>query len=185
MSYIFYKFKIFFLLGIIMPVTINQIRKVQWARSFDWELKFTNNSGLKGDFLNWFPAVEVDFSHWDIASQSFDLSVGTINVPKSKNQTPLRITFNDNAHGDIETWLREWGLSIVSIGKGLKYLDECTKLVFINKLDVYKKVVSSYKFYIYPEGNMSDSSNNQSSAKVFSQDFRVVGIGGGQLSKSK
>lgn len=159
-----------------MPVTLTQIRKVQWGRSFDWELKFLTND-LPKDFTSWFPAVEVDLGLFDISSQSFDLAHGSVHVPRNRNENNIRITFLDNMNCDLEKWLFNWGNSIKPLDGGLLTLEESVKRIFINKLSVQKTLVKSYSFLIYPEGIMQDTMNNQSSQKAFSQDFKVVGGG--------
>lgn len=164
-----------------MPVSIDTVRSVQFGRTFDWELKFDTKSGLTKPFDTWFPASEVDYGITDIEWQSFDTASGTINVPKGKSETSVRITFYDDYKGTIEKWLTNWINSIASFSKGVLPLDECYKKVFINRLNPapdsrgYKQVLDSKILLISPDGTLTDNKNQNSQAKSFSLDFKILG----------
>ena len=165
-----------------MPVGVEAVRGVQWGTDYDWELKFNKGSGLTKPFDEWFPAVEVDDALHDIESQSFDLANATASLPKGVAETPLRITFHDDYKGTLEKWLLAWMKKIADFNKGVLPLDESTKIVSINRLAPYsetvtglKKVLDTKTYRIYPNGTFSDNKSQNSKAKVFSMEFKIVG----------
>ncbi len=163
-----------------MPITIKQVASVQYGRSFDWKLKFDSSEyepkTLPKDFKDWFPAVDVSLSHWDLSNYGFETVLGTTSIPKSRNQTPIRITFLDNDEKDLENFFISWGLFIKN-ANGVRPLEECVKRIYIDKLSVKKETVSTYSFIVAPEGNFQDEMNNNSNAKTFSLDFKIHGGG--------
>lgn len=177
------EYKLLFLIGLFMPVSIDVVRKVQFARAFDWELNFGKNSGLISPFNTWFPAVEVDYGIADIQSQTFELPVGNINLPVSIAETAVRITFLDDYKGTIEKWLTAWLKSIGNWDKGMKPLDECHKAVKINRLSPVgdktnkglKTVLDTKTYLIYPDGTFNDNLSQNNQGKTFSMDFKIVG----------
>lgn len=165
-----------------MPVDIEVVRNVQYARAFDWELNFEKDSGLTKPFDTWFPAVEVDYGDSDIQMQTIETPIGNVNIPKSIAETSVRITFHDDYKGTIEKWLSKWIKNIGSWDKGLNYLDECYKSIQIKRLSPVgnstnglKQVLDYTRLLIVPDGtfNINLSQNNQ--AKIFSMDFKIVG----------
>lgn len=166
-----------------MPVSADTVRKEQWGRNFDWEIKF-HQKDAPAKFTNWFPAVEVDFGMADIEWQSFDTAGGTIEIPKSVSQTQMRITFVDIYTGELRKFVKDWMDKVAKFGTGVKPLDEACKKISVYTLSPepdpnnkgLRKVISEIEnYYISPKGTFNDGNTQESIAKIFSMDFKIVG----------
>lgn len=166
-----------------MSVTHDEIRKVDYARSFDWGINFDKNSGLTSPFNNWFPAVEVDWNVLNIETKTFDVPLGNFSIPIGLGENNLRITFHDSYDHIIFNWLENWGKQIANRGTGIAPLESACKTIFIKRLSPFgdktgnKPVLESRVYKIHPYQNLLDNLSQDSKAKVFSVDFKIVGRG--------
>lgn len=121
--------------------SLNQIREVEWGRSYLWDIKFTDDpiyqiSELPAPFKDWFPAVDIDENVATLESFAFEGGQTAFRVPARTSPFELKITFLDDENYTLLDWVRTWiNKDILKDGAGtVATLAEAIKTVEIVRM---------------------------------------------------
>lgn len=154
---------------------IEQLRQVNYARSYLWDVKFVN--GPPGPFGSWFPATDMSEPIYSIESMPFDTPVANLSVPKQSNILQLKFTCFDDIDHSLENWMREWTLSIIPERyKYVNYLSDSVKDVIVAKFHPDGSGVKQRSYTVYPEDSLNFEGNSASEALLLPLTFVVAGI---------
>lgn len=153
--------------------SLNQVRKIEYARSYSWDVRFPD---APSPFNSWFPAI--DYTDSLNISQSFKQNwyLKTYSVPQNSGLPDVMLTYYDDVNNTLANWMTKWHSSIYDDARGLLYLEDAVRPLYIAKLDNKKNVISTKIYYVYPEGTVIESGNSQSDVKQYSAAFTVAGM---------
>ena len=174
--------------------TIDQLREFEPGRTYLWDLNFNfkpfrsayNQSITPGisskiptsSIIAWIPAESL--SETAAIVNSADITVGQtgFRFPSGTTAKEVTINFIDDYKSLIFTWLKSWMDDVILCGgEGVNFLSECVDILTINDLLPNKEIISNTtrKYYVYPDGPISNSYSSDSGIKVYSVNFVVVG----------
>lgn len=136
-----------------MPITLEDVRSVQWSQSFRWSVRF--DPGPAG-FDEWFPATEVSENVWSLNTYDFSAGNSTYSFPLETTEPTVEITFIDDVKLAIETWLTNW-VNDILVGydtSGVKRLPLCVKKLEVVKYNNLNEEIYSATYNVYPKGDM-------------------------------
>lgn len=154
----------------------DQLRQVEWGRSYLWDIKFDDPDHPINDplFSKWFPAITVEEPLAMVKSFDFEAYSSTYSVPRSTDKLMLSITFHDNDQRVLEKWLKAWMFDIHN-GQYTKTLQESLRLLRISKLDLHKEEVNNTAYFVFPEGQLVFAGGSDSTPTQFSLTFVICG----------
>lgn len=122
--------------------SLNQIREVEWGRTYFWDIKFIDNSEvyqksqLTSPFDAWFPAVDIDENVATLDSFVFEGGRTSFKVPARTSPFELKITFLDDENYTLLNWIRTWiNEDILKGNTGVvATLEEAVKIVKIVRM---------------------------------------------------
>ena len=161
--------------------SVEQLRTVEWSRSFLWDIKFTPGSSFTketdGVDLNvWFPATNVEENLWTLDTHPFNGGNSTYEIPKSTTLFTLKVTWVDDVKLSVNKFLRKWvNTEILGVPGTTACLEKCVKLVELSKLDNKGNVVDFSKYWVYPKGVGMYSGNSDSNNIPGDTDFIIAG----------
>jgi hypothetical protein len=159
--------------------TVEQLRDVNWGRSYLWELFFIpakDKPAPSHPFDYWFPASEVEEQLHNPEAHPFEVGQQTLSIPHRMGERTITITFYDNVEGIMENWLNDWLNSIHNKGEYVTVLQTAIRELSIRKLDLQKNLIQVNSYYVYPNGALTFSGNSSSEARTYSMEFVVAGI---------
>jgi len=108
--------------------TLVDIRKIEWGKSYLWELYFPSNTDWGIDtstytvppdppfrFQKWFPASNVTEPVFNITTRSINSPMVNFNVPQTLSSSDLSLTFYETIYHEIREWLWEWCMYMFGI----------------------------------------------------------------------
>lgn len=152
---------------------IEDLRNIEFARSYLWDCKFTD---APSPFNEWFPAEEVQepvTAIEDGDTMVFDLL--TVDFPSKIGRRKMSIKFFDDQWESLEEYFKSWAESIVDIGGGVVPLVDACRQVSIAKLTPQRKVKKYSYYWIYPSRAMINVLNSTNTLKVSNLEFNVAG----------
>ena len=153
-----------------------ELRKVEWSRSWTWDIKFEDDS-LPEPFKNWFPATDVEEGIFNLEPYQITAGLGTFEIPKSWTMLSLSITFVDNADLVLEHWLDKWvNETIFGGGTYVATLEEAVKTVHVAKLNGKRELVASSSYLVFPTGPFNFSGTSTSEIPTHQVEFRICRI---------
>lgn len=160
-------------------ITINDVRKIEFGKSYLWEVMFDDNNiapKLPSQFKTWIPAQTVEEELASVESYSAAVYNTTLKFPESTGAFHVTILFADDYKHSITAWLTEWVNSTV-LGGGLRVatISECSKILHVRKLDSRGGIVKNNAYIVYPEGAFNYTGDGESSLATISAKFVVVG----------
>lgn len=165
--------------------SINQIRKVQWGLSHLWDIKFVDPRGkLLAPFNEWFPASDVEENLATLNTFSFEGGIyDNLQVPKSTTLQTVRITFFDDEHHSLATWISNWINYEILGGENssdpfayqIAPLQDCVKQLFIQKVNSRQQNLDINAYWVFPEGEITFSGKSTSEVHSYSMNFIVAG----------
>jgi hypothetical protein len=162
-------------------ITINDVRKIEFGKTYLWELMFDDNNinpKLPSYFRKWIPAITVEEELASVDSYSAQVYNTTLKFPEGTGAFHVNITFADDWRGSIRDWLTEWkNGTILQNGYCVATIGECAKILHTRKLNTRKEVVkgSEKAYLVYPEGDTNFNGDSESSLQTISATFVVVG----------
>lgn len=162
-----------------MSVTINDVRKIQWGKTYLWEVLFDENNiepRLPARFKKWTPATNVDEELASLESHQVDAYNTTLKFPEGTSVFALSITFADDEDNSIHNWLASWiNNTILNGGRYVSTISECCKIVHVRKLNSRRQIIYTNSYLVYPEQGVHFVGDSESSLQSIPVNFVVVG----------
>lgn len=162
-------------------INLEDVRRVQWGFTHNYNIAFPNvideSSPLRKSFLEWIPAIDVDFPLYSVETKNLTLGSDNISIPVAQAERDITITFLDNEEAEIENWLEYWVKKTIFNSNdeayGVSPLSESCKLVIIERLTSMKELVKPYSYLIYPIQGLPIKFTDKQEAKLIQQTFRI------------
>lgn len=153
---------------------IVELRQVTWARNYLWDIKF-RDSELREPFNEWFPAKDVEEPIYGMESYDFIVFNQSFQVPKSKTQLAMSITFYDNDDQMLLHWLEKWVASIHNSDGTVSTLSEIVKQVWIKRLKADRTELKTDLYTVFPTGELTYPHASESTPTTHTLALAVVG----------
>lgn len=132
-----------------MPLSLVDLRSVQWSQSFRWEARFLD---FPPPFHRWFPATEVKENTYVITPYDITAGQSSYSLPKETTQFDLSITYMDDIVLDIERFMEYWtNTGILNHGAGVTPLRELVKNCEVVKYDNLNRLFYYALYRVYPK----------------------------------
>jgi len=125
---------------------INQVREVEFAKSYNWDIKLFNSqqgkpvNPLPTPFDQWFPAIDVEEDIADLESYTFTRYMNDYKVPYKTNPKEVRITFYDDHNHKLSAWLDTWiNKEILNEGNFISTLEDSVKFIQLARTTISKR----------------------------------------------
>lgn len=159
---------------------IEQIRSVEWSKSWLWDVKFDN--GPSG-FENWFPATDVEINEWTLEPFNFAGGTSTFEIPKTSTLADIKLTFIDDIHLHVEHWLNAWVNDEIFAGGSVQTIKECCRKLHVLKLKNASSklgspdIVEGYPktYLVFPKGAVYYSGKSTSEVHQDTIEFVICG----------
>jgi hypothetical protein len=159
------------------------MRRIEWARTYNWAVKFDS---APRPFNEWFPATSVNEAIFNVEKMDFNAGMGSFAVPKNTTMYELKISLVDGGAQEYQTdkytlhnWIRQWGKDIVSLDTFVKTVQD--PVVSRNCMVVYYDAVESYiqinSYKVFPYGNYSFNGTSDSGVMTLDLDFVITARG--------
>ena len=167
---------------------IEQIRSVEWGRSFLWDVRFVQPDVPPDPFDTWFPAIDIEEHVGVIESHTIEAYNTSIKIPRKTGPKELRLTFLDDVNHTLFNWLDEWiNEKILNDGLNVAPLSEAVRKIHVSKLDTKRREIAQSIYLVYPDNPLLFTGNSSSDLLSYSIGFQIVGspskaVGGGYSS---
>lgn len=152
--------------------TIENLRAVEWARSYSWDVKFPD---APEPFSRWFPASDITQGRWSVETYQFKAHTRSLEIPRAMGLLGMTITFYDGEMGEIEEWMRRWVVvGIFGEGKGVATLGEAKKKLVVQRLDGGRRPVKQWTYDVIPKDTFVFAGGSSSAPKQNAVAFMVV-----------
>jgi len=163
-----------------MYVTLEDIKSVEWSRSYLWEVQFLDGPLLEAEmpsnFQSWFPAIDVQENIATLTEMNIQAYISTYAVPQATTMFDVTITFVDDSDNSLSAWLVDWINFITESEDGtIKLLDESCLVMMVNKLKPDREVLTSNAYLVFPTGAIYYSGNSESGPVQYQVKFIVAG----------
>lgn len=169
-------------------LNIEQIRSVQWGKTYLWDIAFPNENsntsyldnttGLR-DSINigdWFPAISVEDTTAIIESEAIPLPMSETKIAKNSAIKSIRISFADDIYNTVYNWFDSWMNEIIlNNNEYVGYLSDYYKKIYIRKLNTNKDVINESVYLVYPEDTLIFLGNSESGLPEYSVNLIKVG----------
>lgn len=183
---------------------IGQLRSVEYAKKFLWEVSF----GGKGlavlappePFADFFPATDIDMDEAILESYRFEQYMSSYEVPWKTGARSMTITFNDNDDNAIFKWMSDWiNIDILNHGHFISALLDDHFIVSANNPELSgtdsfgvargvmplrqvkvsmltpgRSKVLTRNFLVFPTGKLNFNGSQASQAQSYSMTFAIV-----------
>lgn len=156
-------------------VSIEQLRSIEWARSWNWAIIFHN---APPPFNEWFPATSVTENFFAVEKMDFVAGLGNFAIPKSTMFSEIKINVFDGgkpgeAKSVIRKWMRAWSSEICSLSQGYtRTLEEICRDVTIVHYDGKGGNFEASTYKVFPYGNYDW--RGTSASEVDAHDFDLI-----------
>lgn len=159
-----------------MALTLEQMRHVQWGRTYLWEIQFLGNTP-PSPFNAWFPATDVRENLYTLQTQGFSMAASTFDVPSGSTNSDLNITFYDDEKHTLANWFTEWVQEVLGIknNRRLQTIAEASRLIMIKKLNSYQQMIAQNTYLVYPKDSLYFEGNSQADIHKYSIPLVVTG----------
>jgi len=163
-------------------VTVEQLRLIEWARSFNWAVRFPDYR-TPGDFLEWFPATDVQYNFFWIDKMEFPAGLGAIDFPKSTSISPLTLSIVDGSRRrgpstnvlQLHQWLKDWGDDMVDQTTGVLTLSEACRPIEIIHYNSVSNLIGKVTYAVFPHGEASFVGGSDSEISKLDLTFSIAG----------
>lgn len=157
-------------------VNINQIRNIEWGKSYLWEFIFPDVGGVFSEF---FPAIDIEENIANLDSFPFEAYNNTFKIPKSRSVKDIKITFVDDVDQTGLKFFTDW-VSNEIFGEGDRYsttapVMDIAKQVIVQKLNSQREVITQSSYLVYPEGPLVYRGNSDSGLVMHQATLVIVG----------
>ena len=163
-------------------VTVEQLRLIEWARSFNWAVRFPDYR-TPGDFLEWFPATDVQYNFFWIDKQEFPAGLGSMDFPKSTSISPLTMSIVDGSRRrgpstnvlQLHKWLKDWGDDMVDLTTGVLTLSEACRPIEIIHYNSVSNLIGKVTYAVFPHGEVNFVGGSESEINKLDLTFSIAG----------
>lgn len=156
---------------------IDQMRSVEWDKSYLWDVRF-NDPALLGSSFNqqtWFPASDFTENSNTGSSLAIPYYMSTYKFPQAAAPTDITMSIYDDDKGTLYKWLTDWYDAVYDTSTGTMMLQDAVREMSVLKLNVQRQIVKSTLYYVYPEGAIVCAYSSSSEAKKYELTFSVAG----------
>lgn len=162
---------------------IDQLREVEWDQGYLWEIKFGEStnpqhaSKLTAPFNDWFPATTVTDERLSMSEYSPDLhQFRGFPFPDGSPQRTITVGYYDDMNNTLLKWVTKWVKEdILNNGKYLTCLQDCTKELYITKLNSQRIPIDIFNYLVIPTGQLEYNGSEHSESNVYQMRFHIVG----------
>jgi hypothetical protein len=155
---------------------INQLRNIEWQKSFLWEFIFPDVGGV---FTEFFPAIDIEENIANLESFSFEAYNNTFKIPKSRTVKDIKITFVDDVDQTGLKFFTNWISNEIFDESGNNSttapLQDIAKQVIVQKLSPSRDVLTQSSYLVYPEGPLVFRGNSDSGLVTHTATLVIVG----------
>ena len=163
-------------------VTVEQLRLIEWARSFNWAVRFPDYR-TPGDFKDWFPATDVSYNFFWIDKQEFPAGNGTMDFPKSTSISSLNLSLVDGSRRrgpsttvlQLHDWIKAWGDDMVDLSTGVLTLSEACRPIEIIHYNSLSNLIGRIIYAVYPHGEINFTGGSDSEISKLEITFSIAG----------
>lgn len=163
-------------------VTVEQLRLIEWARSFNWAVRFPDYR-TPGDFLEWFPATDVQYNFFWIDKQDFTAGMGTMDFPKSTAISSLNLSLVDGSRRrgpstnvlQLHNWLKAWGDDMVDQTVGVLTLSEACRPIEIIHYNSVSNLIGKVTYAVFPHGEANFVGGSDAEISKLDITFSIAG----------
>lgn len=163
-------------------VTVDQMRLIEWARSWNWAVRFPDFT-TPDDFASWFPASDINYNLLLIEKQDFSAGMGAFDIPKSTNIHQISLTCYDGSRRrgsstnvlQLHKWIKEWGEDIVDITTGVRTLAEACRPIEILHYNSLSNLIGKVSYAVYPHGEVSFTGGSDADINKLELTFSIAG----------
>jgi hypothetical protein len=153
----------------------NQIRIVEWGKSYLWEVYFPD---APKPFNRWFPATDVVEPVYRLETKTIESFVTTYEIPLKSSCYGMKISFLDDVNCSLESWFKTWVRSTILGGNQfVSALATAVKTVQINRFANDRSAVASTTYSVFPKGNLDFVGHSESGLVKFDVDFSIAYVG--------
>ena len=168
-------------------VTVDQMRLIEWARSWNWAVRFPEyQSGIApvpNDFYEWFPASDIMYNMGIIEKFEHAAGMGAIDIPKSTNVCQITMTVYDGSRRrgentdvlQLHKWIKLWYNEIVNIEEGVATLSEACKQIEIIHYNSLSNRIDTAAYAVYPHGEVSFTGSSEGDNNKLELSFSIAG----------
>lgn len=155
---------------------LDQMRRIEWGRSYHWDIKFTGSDSPAFPFNEFFPAVSVDEQISSLSTLDVDAFGTSLKFPLKSSVKNIQITFLDDKNHTLLTWLSTWvNSTILNNGNYVATLDESVRQLIIQKVDNNRRNLIQTSYWVFPEGPVTYVGNSDSAINQYTVSFVVAG----------
>ena len=140
-------------------------------------------------YKTWFPAVSIDIPvGWFVTADVKDFFTIQVPIPSQIKFQRISLTFVADIYKRLENWLERWCETIVNGGKLMGTLCEIARPLEViktyanpgqaplnSKQSEINKGFNSTRFYVVPDGEITDKLSYESRIKNYTVTFNIVG----------
>jgi len=151
---------------------IEQMRKVEWSRSYLWSIKFKD---APSPFNDWFPASECTENSISGSVFATNFYLRDYKFPQTHGITDISITTYDDIHDTLYNWFEKWNSEIYDDSNGVMTLQDASKQLEVNRLGLDQSITKTTVYWVFPDGSVPRVSNSQSDTRSYTISLIVAG----------
>lgn len=155
---------------------MDQLRSIEWGKTWLWEVRFTGEGAPPTPFNDWFPAVEVTENLFACDPLDIQYFNSKYQVPLSTSFFTIRVAFLDDINHTLESWIRDWVNKTIFPGNWTATLEECTRILQVIKLTNLRKPLKSRSYLVFPRGTVDFVGNTNPEVPRLDVEFVAVHI---------
>lgn len=144
-------------------VSVEQMRMIEWARSWNWAVWFPDLATTPEDFVEWFPASDIEYDLAKLNKKEFDTGISDFSIPLSTSECEISLTCYDGgkkATGknpdlyQLHRWMTRWMAWIADVTMGVRTLTEACRRIKIVHYDSMSNMLESAQYLVFPTGDV-------------------------------
>jgi len=133
-------------------ISINQLRSIEWSKRYLWEVYFVKpDLSPAAPFDKWLPAISCSDEDTNITAKVISANMTDFAIPLEQKKKEFKISFIDDINLTIYSWFRRWvEVDIFNAGSGMSAIENCTRLIRLNKFDNNLDIISAREYLVFP-----------------------------------
>lgn len=172
-------------------VTVEQLRLIEWARQWNWAVKFPDNDTPE-EFRSWFPATDVQYAVCRREQKTFEGSHYDFSIPLKSGERTVNLTIVDGARVKepgasnpnfgavnvlkLHEWAEFWFTEINNVwANGVQTLSECCRQLDIIHYDPLSRLIEQKSYAVYPSGDLEFQGTSENGPVEFELELIIAG----------
>jgi hypothetical protein len=154
---------------------LDALRKVNWSRSYLWEVDLEGAPAPYGPGQSpGLPVVDVDAPL--AMGFTYDISSGIqlLRVPLKTQAYDVRLTIYDDENGTLEKFFTAWYQQIYNPKLGVLPIHQAVRRMVIKKLSSRRKLIDKITYWVFPNGTLLLANKGDSGPRQYSIEFVVA-----------